>query len=236
MPPPSLPSAVQRCLEPLLDGTCAPGSVAFDADGTLWRGDVGEDLLRHLAASAALPRYRGEGLYARYEAMVETDPASGYAFAAQVLEGMEERALVELCAAFFRRRFEGRVFPFVRPLMRALESRGHQVWLVSASVAWIIRAGALALGLKAEQVIGVEVEGVDGHLTSKVKEPVPCGQGKVAALQARGLSPLLAAGNGELDLPMLAYAQRALVVAPPDEGGNGLVLEALKRGWPILRV
>ncbi len=34
-------------LHALLSGERAP--VAFDADGTLWRGDVGEELLRWLA-------------------------------------------------------------------------------------------------------------------------------------------------------------------------------------------
>src|SRR5262245_42735214 len=72
-----------------------PGqAVAFDADGTLWRNDVGEDLLRALIAEDRLPRHPGRrDLYEEYEARVARDPASGYAFAAEVMEGWEEAAL-----------------------------------------------------------------------------------------------------------------------------------------------
>ncbi len=210
--------------------------VAFDADGTLWRGDVGEDLLRYLAAEDRLPRHAGRrGLYAEYERLVEVDPADAYAFAVEVMEGLEEQTLQALCRDFFRRRFVGRVFPFVRPLLAELDAAGFSVWIVSASPRWIVQAGAEALGLRPEQVIGVDAELDGGRLTSRVRHPVPCGEGKVTHLERRGLRPVLGVGNGDLDLPMLAYSERALVVAPFGEPGNALVRAALDRGWPVQR-
>ncbi len=55
----SLPTSVRELVDALLEGA-PPGaerplSVAFDADGTLWRGDIGEDLLRFLAACLTPP-------------------------------------------------------------------------------------------------------------------------------------------------------------------------------------
>jgi hypothetical protein len=42
------------------------GPVAFDADGTLWAGDVGDELVRDL------------GRFEEYERRVHADPVAGY--------------------------------------------------------------------------------------------------------------------------------------------------------------
>ena len=49
------------------------------------------------------------------------------------------------------------------------------------------------------------------------------------------LKPALALGNGELDQPMLEYADRAVVVAPYGDEGNSLVRAAIQKRWPIQR-
>jgi phosphatidylglycerophosphatase C len=211
------------------------GAVAFDADGTLWRGDVGEELLRHLAAEQLLPRRRGRGgVFDEYERRVAEDPADAYAFAVRVMADLPEAQLEELCAQFFARRFRGRVFRYVGALLAALSDAGFEPWVVSASPVWPVRAGAKTWGLPPERVIGVECERAQGRLTERVLLPIPCGEGKVRRLEERGVRPVLAVGNGELDLPMLAYAERAMVVAPPGED-NLLVQAARTRGWPVHR-
>ncbi|MBI3183918.1 MAG: haloacid dehalogenase-like hydrolase [Myxococcales bacterium] len=214
----------------------AGGCVALDADGTLWRGDVGEDFLRYLAAEDQLPRHRGSrGVYEEYERRVSRSPAEGYAFAVEVMADFEEAALSRVCGDFFRRRFLGRFFAFARPLVDELSAAGLEVWIVSASPRWVVAPGGQELGIPAERVIGVDC-GIDrGRLTGQVFEPIPCGEGKVTLLEGRGRRPALAVGNGELDLPMLSYAERALVIAPYGEERNALVREAERRGWAIQR-
>ncbi len=234
-----LPDDVRRQLQWLEEAAPHPdaqaAAVAFDADGTLWRGDIGEDLLRYLAAEDLLPRHRGRsGVYAEYERKVAHDPADAYAYAVAVMAEVEEAALEGWCQDFYARRFEGRLFPWVRPLFEHLQGRGHPVWIVSASPLWPVRAGAKALGVPPSQVIGVCCPVVEGRLTGKVEEPVPCGDGKVHWLRARGVRPHLAFGNGDLDLPMLSYAERAVVVAPHGED-NALCAAAAEKSWPILR-
>lgn len=226
---------VRAQIDPLLQPAAGRQAIAFDADGTLWRGDIGEDLMRLLAAEGHLPRHRGRaGIYAEYERRVAVDPADAYAYAVEVMADMEEGALHELCRDFFARRFEGRLMPWVRPLFERLHEVGHQVWIVSASPLWPVIAGARALGVPADRVVGVECDCEEGRLTGRVRRPVPCGEGKVHWLQSRGVRPALAVGNGDLDLPMLAYAERGIVVAPEGEE-NLLVREAVARGWPIQR-
>lgn len=223
-------------LSPLLVVEGPPPEVAFDADGTLWRGDVGEDFLRFLAIEGELPHApTGQGVYGEYERRVAVDPADAYAYAVEVMAGVALERLVQLCRKYFDLRYAGRVFPFVRPALAALQHRGCSPWVVSASPRWIVQAGAAALGLDPDRVIGVSCPVREGRLTGVVDLPVPCGEGKVARLRERGVRPDLAVGNGELDLPMLAYAKRAVVVAPHGDPGNGLVRAALSRGWPVQR-
>lgn len=233
--PPSLdrlPAPVREAVAPALE---KGGAVAFDADGTLWRGDVGEELLRTLAHRRLLPAARGSGVYEEYERRVEVDPIDGYTWAVEVMEGVEEAALRRECEALFDQRFSGKLFRWVRPLLAVLAERGLEVWIVSASPIWAVQPGAAALGVPVERVIGVQSDVEAGRLTRRVHKPIPCGDGKVARLKERGCRPVLAVGNGDLDLPMLAYSERALVVAPHQSPDNALVAAARERHWPVIR-
>lgn len=221
-------------IEPLLARRSDGGCVCFDADGTLWRGDVGEDLLRFLVAEDRLPAHRGErSLYARYEQVHDRSPVAAYQLAVEVMAGLEEATLKRWCEEFFAQRFAGRLFPFARPLLSAFAAAGYTPWIVSASPRWIVEAGAAALGVEA--LIAVDCGLEAGRLDGRVLQPLPAGQGKVALLQARGLAPVFAAGNGDLDLPMLELAGARLVVAPWGDEGNQLVHAAVARGWPVQR-
>lgn len=228
-----LPAPVRALIDELVARGGAGRPVVFDADGTLWRGDVGEDFLRFLSQQRRLGA-RSEGCYARYEELLAASPARAYAFAVEVMAGLEEQQLAAWCAEYFAARYAGRVFPFVRPLLARLSAAGFTPWVCSASPRWVVAPGAALLGISPANVIGVDCGVEHGRLTGEVLPPVPCGPGKVTWLERRGVNAALAVGNGDLDLDMLAAAERAVVVAPPD-ASNHLVAEGLRRGWPILR-
>jgi len=229
-----LPGPVQEIVEAVVREGPAPRAVVFDADGTLWRGDVGEDLLRLLGQRRLLGA-RSDGAYARYESILERDHAAAYAFAVEVMAGLAEAELQRVCDDFFVQRYAGRIFRFVRPLLARLVGAGCTPWICSASPRWAVLPGARALGIAPEHVLGVTCEVDGGRLTGRVVAPVTCGPGKVEWLRRHGVRAALAFGNGELDLDMLADAQRAVVVAPHGGPDNRLVDEAKRRGWPILR-
>jgi phosphoserine phosphatase len=225
-------------VEELIDALVAEGGqgrpVVFDADGTLWRGDVGEDLLRFLAHHRLLGP-RSDGAFARYEALLRKDPAAAYAFTVEVLKGFDEAELQRRCDDFFAARYQGRIFRFVPPLLARLTQAGFVPWICSASPKWAVQPGARALGIDTAHVIGVSCDVIDGTLSGQVLQPVPCGPGKVTWLLRHRVAPVLAFGNGDLDVDMLAAAAHAVVVAPLDGPDNALVAEAKRRGWPILR-
>lgn len=229
-----LPAPVQQLIDALIAEGGHGRPVVFDADGTLWRGDVGEDLLRLLGQQRLLGP-QSDGVYARYEQILADDHPAAYAFAVEVLKGFDEAELQRRCDDFFAERYLGRIFRFVRPLLARLTEAGFVPWICSASPRWAVLPGARALGIDAARVIGVSCDVVDGLLSGRVHQPVTCGPGKVTWLQRHGVMPVLAFGNGDLDVDMLAASARAVVVAPLDGPDNSLVAEAKRRGWPILR-
>jgi phosphoserine phosphatase len=198
-------------IEALID----EGPVALDADGTLWEGDVGDELVRDL------------GRFAEYEALLKKDAIAGYTWAVSILEGLAVDEVRARCERLFERQ---RVFDFVRPFLALVPD----VYIVSASPVWAVEAGARALSVPLDRVIAVDAP-VKNGIIGRVEEPIPCGEGKVHHLKKRGIRPSLAFGNGELDAPMLAFSRRGVVVAPRQGPENGLVRLALQCGWSILR-
>lgn len=203
-------------------------SVVFDADGTLWRGDAGEDFLRY-----AIHRGIFEASYDRYEKLLGESHARAYAYCVEVMRDLTQTELEQACTTFFAERIVGRIFPFVRPLLARLKEAGCPVWICSASPRWVVVPGAVALGIPVNQVIGVTCSIRDGKLTGEVELPVPVGPGKVTWLERAKLQPALGVGNGDFDVDMLAFSRHALVISPRDSR-NQLVLDGLSRGWPIL--
>jgi phosphoserine phosphatase len=222
----SLEPEVWQCLAPYLDGR-RRGAIAFDADGTLWRGDVGEDLLLHLDQAGVLP-----GSFAHYEQLVTQHPEEAFAFAVEVMEGMTEDDVLAHTEAALGPHPEGRAFPFVPRLLRALERAGNALWVVSASPFWPVRATANGLGIPAERILAVRCDVREGRLRGPARRPVTAMAGKAEALHAHGVFPEVAFGNTALDIPLLEAARHGVVVLPAGDVGK-LAHTARDRKWAI---
>lgn len=211
---------------------------AFDADGTIWHGDVGEEFLRELQALGRLIEPPAGDLYAEYERLLALEPARAFAFCVEVMRGLHEEDVLAWSRELFTRVFARRVIPGMRRILDALRHSGARIWIVSASSLWSVRAGAEMLGLDPSRVLAVccPTDG-QGRLTGEVSDPITCLQGKVDALSlALGpRRPAIAFGNSLLDREMLEQAHRAVVVAPVGETNDAVEL-ACARGWPLHRV
>jgi phosphoserine phosphatase len=212
-----------------------PGGVAaFDADGTLWREDVGEAFLRHLVRVGWVKLPDGRDPYEEYERRVEQDRKSGYAFAAQLQAGLQADALAAEAEKFAKIWVPPRIVAAVQELREACEQHALRVVCVSASPLPIVQAAAPLAKIPADRCLGIEVRLSQGRLTDRVIDPVPFADGKLAALQTRGWDDVaLACGDSLLgDLDLLSAAHIAVAVAPA--GRSPLADEARCRGWPVL--
>ncbi|HYS09459.1 MAG TPA: haloacid dehalogenase-like hydrolase [Myxococcales bacterium] len=208
------------------------GVAAFDADGTLWREDVGEAFLRHLVSLGWVRLPDGSDPYQAYEREVDRDRESGYAYAAKLQAGLEVALLEDEAARFAASWVPPRRVGAVQGLRELCERSGLAPMVVSASALPIVLAAAPLAGFSRERCRGIEVRIRGGKFTSEVVEPVSYAEGKIAAL--RGAGPLvLACGDSYTgDLAMLQAAQVAVAVAPAS--GSPLAAEAARRSWFVL--
>lgn len=221
---------VEASLEAML-ATGGPGVACFDADGTLWSGDVVvsfiEETLERLPARRTpgfdqiLRRVLGEINY-------ETARLQHAVFA-----GLEAAVAADWAEASFTARIESTVYDRVWNLVRQLEAAGIEVWICSGSPEWLIQPGAARLGIPSERVLASRPSLHDGRFGP---EPlvVTAGPGKAEAVRRHiGDSLFFAAGDSMSDFEMLSMARHRLVLAPPDHDGRlgGLAEEARRLGW-----
>ncbi len=205
---------------------------AFDCDGTLWAGDAGErffdwELREGGIVSDVLVRPLRER-YAAYK-RDEVDETTMCGEMVTMHRGISEVKMMDAAARFFDQFFVGQIFPEMRELVRRLRQDGCDVWAVSSTNEWVIRAGMKHFGIAESRILAAKVE-VDGGVVTDRLVRVPSGSGKPQALREVVKREIEAAfGNSRWDVEMLAMAKYPVAVNPnPD-------LEAIsqERHWRI---
>jgi HAD superfamily phosphoserine phosphatase-like hydrolase len=205
---------------------------AFDCDGTLWAGDAGErffdwELRRGDIVSSALDRPMRER-YAAYK-RGEVDETTMCGEMVTMHRGVSELKMMDAAVRFFDQFFVPQIFPEMRALVRRLQENGCEVWAVSSSNEWVIRAAMKHFGIPDRRILAAKVEIDAGIVTDRLVR-VPSGHGKPQALREVVKKEIEAAfGNSRWDAEMLSMAKHAFAVNPnPD-----LESAARERGWRI---
>jgi phosphoserine phosphatase len=117
----------------------------------------------------------------------------------------------------------------MRDLVGRVQEGGCEVWAVSSTNEWVIRAAMTRFGIPESRVLAAKVE-VDGGVTTDRLIRVPSGPGKPEALrEGVGKAIDAAFGNSCWDVEMLEMAKHAIAVNPnPD-----LEFTARKAGWLV---
>jgi HAD superfamily phosphoserine phosphatase-like hydrolase len=209
-----------------------PRVAAFDCDGTLWAGDAGErffdwELRSGDVVAAALDGPMRER-YAAYR-RGEVDETTMCGEMVTMHRGIPEAKMMDAAVRFFDQFFLQQIFPEMRALVRRLREEECEVWAVSSSNEWVIRAGMKHFGIPEDRILAAKVE-VDGGIVTDRFIRVPSGIGKLEALREVAKKEIDAAfGNARWDTEMLAMAKHAVAVNPnPD-----LLSLAQQRGWQI---
>ena len=214
-----------------------PRVAAFDCDGTLWSGDAGEcffdwelregDVFPDSLIRGILSRSLRER-YAAYK-RGEVDETTMCGEMVTMHQGVSESKMMDAAVRFFDEFFVAQIFPEMRELVRRLQENGCEVWAVSSSNEWVIRAGMKHFGIPESRILAAKVELDHGIVTDRLIR-VPSGPGKPQALREVVKKEAEAAfGNSRWDTEMLAMAKHAFAVNPnPD-----LEFTARKQGWRI---
>jgi phosphoserine phosphatase len=178
---------------------------AFDADGTLWNADLGENFFHFQIENKLVPL--PENPWEHYRKWKESgDPRPAYLWLAQINEGhqlSEVRQWSENCLK------KQEPLPFFTPqqnLINYLIHQGVKVFVVTASVKWAVEPGAFRLGIPEEQVLGVATKiEENGRVTSAQAGAMTYREGKTQALltATKGQLPFLCSGNTMGDFNLL---------------------------------
>jgi phosphoserine phosphatase len=208
-----------------------PRVAAFDCDGTLWAGDAGEGffdwelkqgLLSDEIVAWARPRY------ADYKAgRVDEETMCGEMVTMH--RGLTEDVVQRAAAEYFNSQIARQIFPEMRDLIHRLQQQGCDIWAVSSTNEWAIRAGMKYFGIPADRILAASVRVERGLITDQLIR-VPTGEGKAHAIREVVQGDLDAAfGNSRWDVALLEIARHAFAVNPNAD----LEKLARERGWTI---
>jgi phosphoserine phosphatase len=209
----------------------APAVAVFDCDGTLWSGDSGYDFMVWSIEEGLVSRNAADWIDSRYR-LYRAGTVSELAMCGEMVQiyvGLSENEIRKAAATFFKARFISRIFPEMESLVRSLQERNTDIWVVSSTNNWVIEAGVAGFDIPASRVISARVALAGGIITSKLVD-VPTGEGKAKSLVAAGVaSPDVVFGNSVHDAAMLEIARRAFPVNPTP----ALLQIAAQQGWPV---
>jgi phosphatidylglycerophosphatase C len=223
-------------------GDAEPSGVvmAFDGDGTLWSGDVGEDLFRaalrdNFLLEAALPALLAEAeqhalplngardanavasvLVAAYLAGTyperEICALMAWAYAGRPLS--EVQALAESVLA--EERLPTRLHVELAPILEWSRNLGVRNVLISASPRVVVEPAAALWGFAPSDVVAATPAVAEGRVQARLAAPVPYAEAKVSAGRelfgdARWLASF---GDNVFDVDMLTTAELGVAVRP----------------------
>jgi phosphatidylglycerophosphatase C len=219
--------------------TARPGGVvAFDADGTLWSGDVGDDFFHGVLGEGRIEPdaiVAMQALAAAHHVMV---PEGGPKLAAALYDAYREGHVPEasfcemvayLCSGWthsevealaakviVRGRLPERMHAETAVVLEWLRRERVEAFVVSASPLAAVLAAVQTLGFDADHVLAVTPVEREGRFSTEVQRPIPYGSGKVTRLSQRiGARPLYAAfGDNVFDIPLLRSAEIPIAVRP----------------------
>jgi len=208
-----------------------PALAVFDCDGTLWAGDAGEgfyhwELNRGLLSEETVRWARQR--YADYKSgKVDEETMCGDMVA--IHRGLREVEVQNAATEYFAQNFVARIFPEMRSLVNRLQQAGTDVWAVSSSNLWLIRAGMKHCGIRDDRILATAAQVENGVVTDRLIR-IPTGVGKIKAIQdVIRKVPDVAFGNSRWDVEMLKLSRHAFAVNPnPD-----LEKTADDRGWTV---
>lgn len=213
---------------------------AFDADGTLWPGDVGITFFKYQIENALLPHLSLSFEEFLNKKQKESLPET-LLWMAQVNKGVSLKTLQQWVGQSLEPLLNlSSVFQDIRTIVTYLLKNKVEVYIVSASFKWTLEPLAKIFHIPFKNVLGVTTKVNQGLLTEELDGCITWNQGKVEALlkATKGRKPFLSAGNTLNDLPLLESAthMRLTVASAPKEKINhsseqALLKIAKERNW-----
>lgn len=204
---------------------------AFDCDGTLWSADAGEGFFRWEIEEGLVSKEIADwvlGRYAEYRAGKVTEEVMCGEMVS-MHRGLVETDIQRAATRYFDLFIYETIFPEMRDLVHRLQAQGCEVWAVSSSNEWVIRAAMRHFAIPRERVIATAPARDKNRISDRLLR-IPSGDGKPKAIHEMAQKhPEAAFGNSRWDLEMLEMSRHPVAVNP----NRDLEPIARQRNWTI---
>ncbi|MBP9707483.1 MAG: haloacid dehalogenase-like hydrolase [Oligoflexales bacterium] len=197
---------------------------AFDADGTLWDIDCGENFLRFLVRNKIIDDVSGVNPWDYYNSL-RWEAAKVEEALVWLTTTMSGKSWSEVRALAEASYLEALPFPHfaeMGKLVAELMALGLEVFVVSASPKWSVEPAAKRIGIDAEHVLGLQCKTIEGRLSEEIMRPMSHGPGKVEVLRSiiGDKELVFAAGNTMGDFPLIKASKgKGLAISSVPAGG-----------------
>ena len=215
-----------------------PSALAFDADGTLWSGDVGDDVFRFAVAHGRLRDAAREAIDQQaelrgFERFADVNATAKQLFDAYVEGRYPEREMCELMTwcyaghtltemrglvreALEATRHAHRLHPEVGPVLEFARSRGLRTIVISASPRITVELAASAWGFAPQDIAASTSRVTSNRIAPEMAGALPYAHTKcVAGRQLLGQAHWLASfGDNVFDVEMMLEAEVGVAVRP----------------------
>ncbi|MCB0340881.1 MAG: haloacid dehalogenase-like hydrolase [Pseudobdellovibrionaceae bacterium] len=213
---------------------------AFDADGTLWDMDLGENFFKYQIRENLLPDLPANPWEYYLNLHDNISAVQSYLWLAQINADLPIDQVREWAKKAVATVGELPIFKAHKQIIDHLLKNNVDIFIVTASIQWAVEPGAQFLDIPTENVIGVKTRIENGLVTTEQEGAVTYREGKVTGLLERNGNrhPFFCAGNTQGDLPLLEASKglRLVVAASPETSTNykserKMIELANERGW-----
>lgn len=199
----------------------------FDCDGTLF-GQAPYYLADEALYEFAKKNYEGKNDEKSKEKMKIVDQLLhgdnvGVDFVqnrVRFLSGLTADEVQEIGDAMFHEKYQNKMYPEMKALIRNLEDYGFEVWILSASPELLYQKFcAEQLGLPEDRILGVKSRVGEGNIvTDELVYPVSQDEGKADVVRTFiKADPLFVGGNSRGDLEMMNTSVGLKIMINPDD-------------------
>ncbi|MEM7645487.1 MAG: haloacid dehalogenase-like hydrolase [Pseudomonadota bacterium] len=195
---------LQSSIKKLKSELSPPYYAAFDADGTLWDSDLGEQFFQYQIDHCNLPALQEVDPWHHYKSAKEKDPPPAYLWLAQINAGVPLETVRQWAQEAVDQK-GANVFQAQKDWISWLQDQEIEVFIVTASIQWAVEPAAKLVGIPFENVMGIKTKVVDGIVGQEQDGPITWRQGKGQALLERtsNIRPLFCSGNTYGDISLL---------------------------------
>ncbi len=179
---------------------------AFDADGTLWPGDMGETFFRYQIQNNLVELPHKPWDY--YINLHSEKPKDAYLWLAQINKGRNITKVREWAQAAVDEKSNFATFNEQRQIIDLFHENNVPVYIVTASVKWAVEPAAKKFNIPFENVVGIVTKVENDIVTDIQGGPITYREGKVNALleHTNNVKPFFASGNTMGDISLVESA------------------------------